>query len=183
MRWDELFTDLEAQLAQAEAAELAGEVSDRTRRETSLLAITGRLGAAIGADLVLHCEGVQQLQGRLTEVGPDWLLLEEPGRAEALVSARHLVDVTGLTAASEQQQGKVWRALDLPWALRSLARSRSAVQVLQCSGAARSGTLDRVGADFVELAEHPPGEARRRGAVSQVVLIAIEAISVVRSVS
>ncbi|MCW2542655.1 MAG: hypothetical protein JWM40_207 [Frankiales bacterium] len=181
MRWDELFTDLEAQLEQAQAAELAGEVADRTRRESSLLRLSDRLGAAVGHELVVHCEGAGPVTGRLTEVGPDWLLLEEPSRNEVLANAVHLVDVVGLTAATEQQDGKVWRALDLAWALRGLARSRVAVQVVQCSGAQRSGTLDRVGADFVELAEHPPGEQRRRTSVHQVVVIPIAAISVVRS--
>jgi hypothetical protein len=181
MRWDELFADLEAQLEQAEATELAGEVADRTRREASLLRIPDRLGAAVGRDLVVHCQGAGPVAGRLTEVGPDWLLLESPTRHEVLVNAVHVVDVVGLTPAAEQQDGKVWRALDLAWALRGLARSRVAVQVVQCSGAQRSGTLDRVGADFVELAEHPPGEARRPSSVHQVVLIPIAAMSVVRS--
>ena len=41
------------------------------------------------------------------------------------------------------------------------ARARAAVQVTDLSGARRTGTIDRVGADFFDLAEHASGEVRR----------------------
>lgn len=183
MRWDDLFADLDGQLEAALAAELAGEVSDRTRRETALLGLTDRLRPSVGAALSVTCSGAGVLHGRLLDVGVDWLLLEETGRREVLVRSAAVLGITGAGAASEVpgSAGEVGRRLDLRWALRGLARSRAGVQVLLVDGTALAGTLDRVGADHVDLAEHPPGEPRRAAAVRQVRLLPVTALAAVRS--
>ncbi len=183
MRWQRLFEDLEAQLADLERAELDGEVRDRTRRELALLRTADRVRAARGAVLqVSVLPADPPVRGLLLDVGPDWLLLEEqPGR-DALVSLAAVQSVSGLgrrTAAPEQDV--VAGRLDLRWALRGLVRDRAAVRLQRRDGRQLSGTLDRVGADHVDLAEHPPGEARRALAVTGVVLVPLEAVSVVRS--
>jgi hypothetical protein len=73
--------------------------------------------------------------------------------------------------------------LDLRRALRGLARDRSAVQVVLDDGSVFHGTVDRVGADYVEIAEHPVDVPRRAEAVQGVSAVVIAAIAVVRSVS
>jgi hypothetical protein len=60
-----------------------------------------------------------------------------------------------------------------------MARDRSAVSVITDDGAGLTGTIDRVGADFVEVAEHPLGEPRRAGAVRAVHTVALDAVAVV----
>ena len=186
MRWDDLFADLEAQLAQAEAAEHASEVADRTRREHSLLRLADRLGPSRGSTLTVMVQGGERITGRLVDTGPDWLLLQESGRDEALVNGSAVLGVTGVSAQSEAPSesgpsAAIARALDLRWALRALARGRTPVRITLVDGSVRTGTLDRVGADHLDLAEHAPGEARRAAAVRQVVLIPLAAVSVVRS--
>lgn len=178
MRWEDLFDDLEGQYLSAEAADLAGEVADRTRREWALLTVPER--ARPGSLITVVALGLAAVSGRVQDVGVDWLLLEEGNRRELLVPLAAVLTITGVDSGSEPLEGEVRRKLDFRFALRGLARDRAGVQVVLRDGSLRAGTIDRVGADHLELAEHPPGEARRRGAVTGVVLIPLTAIGAVR---
>lgn len=183
MRWDDLFADLDAQVEASEAAELAGEVTDRARHEVGLLRLVDRLRPCVGAQLSVTCRGVGTLHGRAVEVGVDWLLLEEAGQREVLLSIAALLAVSGVGRRSElpPAESEVGRRLDLRWVLRGLAQSRVGLQVVLVDGTLLAGTLDRVGADHVDLAEHPTAEARRASAVRQVRVLPLEALSAVRS--
>ena len=44
-----------------------------------------------------------------------------------------------------------------------------------------TGTIDRVGVDFLEVAEHPMGEPRRARAVQSARAVRLSAIALVRS--
>jgi len=182
MRWQALFDDLEAEFEAAEREELDAEVRDRTRRETALVRTVDRLRAATGHPVVVTVPG-GSVRGVLRDTGDDWLLLEEQGTREALVPLAAVLGVSGLGRRTEVpgSEGELARRLDLRWALRGLVRSRAGVQLVLVDGAVLSGTLDRVGADHVELAEHPAGEARRASAVLQVRLVPVAALAVVRS--
>ena len=183
MRWEELFADLEAQLLAADAAELAGEVTDRTRREADLLRLTDRLRPIVGRPVGILVEGAGSVQGRLLDVGEGWLLVQERGQRQVLVPTVGVLGITGLGSPSAVpgSEGEVGRRLDLRWALRGLARSRTGVQLILRDASVLGGTLDRVGADHVELPEHPPGEARRAASVRQVRLVPLPAVVLVRS--
>ncbi len=183
VRWESLFADLDAQLEAAEAAELAAEVADRSRREVGRLRLADRLRSAIGHPLVVATAGGTALAGRLAAVGPDWLLLTEiPGR-ETLVAAAGILSVTGLGGRSDEpgSEGEVAMRLDLRFALRGLTRGRVGVTITLVDATSVTGTLDRVGADYVELAEHPAGEPRRARDVRMVRTIPLTALAVVRS--
>ncbi|MDX6199125.1 MAG: hypothetical protein QOJ79_2276 [Actinomycetota bacterium] len=183
MRWEALFGDLEAQAEALAAAELHAEVADRTRREQGLLRLVDRLREAEGHPLAVTVAGAGVVHGRLLDAGTDWLLLAETGARELLVPLASVLGVTGIgvRTAVPGSEGEVGRRLDLRWALRGLARDRAGVAVVLRDGSTVSGTLDRVGADHVDLAEHPPGEARRAVAVRQVRVVPLDAIALLRS--
>jgi hypothetical protein len=183
MRWQQLFDDLEAQMAAADAAELEAEVADRTRRELALLRLVDRLGETRGHAIAATVWGAGTVHGRLLDAGVDWLLVEETGQREVLVPLAAVLGVTGVGArtAVPDGAGEVGRRMDLRWALRGLARDRAGVSVVLRDGSTVSGTLDRVGADHVDVAEHAPGEARRAAAVHQVRLVPIPALALLRS--
>ena len=181
MRWQQLFADLEAQFDEAETAGVRAETASRIRAEVGAVRLDQRLRGAMGCSLSARCRGAGTVAGVLVDVGPDWLLLEQDLRREVLVAAAALTSVSGLTSrtAAPVDPGPVRGRLDLRWALRQLARDRSPVQVVLDDGAVLTGTVDRVGADFVELAEHSTDQPRRTEAVRGVQAVVMGAIAVV----
>jgi len=157
---------------------------DRTRRETALLRLVDRLRAATGRTVTLTLT-VGPLTGAVESVGPDWLLLADPagppGGAETLVPLARVVSVAGLGASSQApgSEGEVTARLDLRYALRALARNRAYVIVRLVDDRTLNGTVDRVGADFVEITVRPEG--MRREASPPVHLVPLSALAVIRA--
>jgi hypothetical protein len=182
MRWQQLFADLQAQFEAEEAAEDRMAGASRARAEVGAVDLVGRMRGSLGRSLTLRCRGAGSVVGTLTDVGVDWLLLEDEQSRSVLVASATVRTVTGLGhRTTVVESGAVRAAMDLRWALRGLARDRSVVQVVLDDGGVLTGTLDRVGADHVELAEHPADVPRRAEAVQAVTAVVITAIAVVRT--
>jgi hypothetical protein len=183
VRWERLFDDLEAQLDAAERDEFSTEVADRVRREAARLALLDRLRASCGVRLDITVQGAGQLSGTLARAGPGWLLLDVAAQPDALVAMDALVEVRGMSPGAREPAtaGIVEARLDLGFVLRAVARDRSPVVVVARDGSRYSGTIDRVGADHLDLAEHPAGEPRRAGQVSGVRVLTFAGIAVVRA--
>ena len=115
MRWERLFADLDAQLAAADAAELAGEVTDRTRREVARLHMGDRARLAIGAQVSVGLGAAGGAAGRLERNGPGWWLLAGDAGVDQLVCTDALTWVAGLPAlaADPDTQSPVQARLDL----------------------------------------------------------------------
>lgn len=182
-RWERLFADLEAMAARDDQAELDAEVADRTRGELGRIRLADRLRAAHGHEVAVMLATQQSLSGAVREVGPDWLLLAESAANEVLVPLDAVCGVRGLgdVSAYPGSEGRVGAKLDLRYALRRLARDRAPLTAVLTSGAALHGTCDRVGVDFIELAEHAPDEPRRARAVRRVSAVPLGALVLVRS--
>ncbi|MCW2527238.1 MAG: uncharacterized protein JWM76_2098 [Pseudonocardiales bacterium] len=182
MRWDDLFADLEAQLDLLASRERAADVSELARAEIAKIGLVLRLLPSVGAPVSLRCLGDLRTSGTLQRVGPDWLLLDEGAGREALVPLAAVLTAGGLgrLSAPANSLGRVESRLGLASALRGLARDRAPVRVHLVDATVLGGTIDRVGADFFELATHPGGDLRRRSEVQQVLIVSYRAVSAIR---
>jgi hypothetical protein len=163
MRWERLFDDLEAQAAEAEQASLGPEVADRTRRELARVRLADRLRAAVGCRVTIVVAGVGQVTGTVQAAGPDWLLVSERAGSETVIRTAAVVSVGGLGAhaAVAGAEGEVGARLGLAYVLRGIARDRSEVVMSLTDESTLTGRVDRVGADFVDVAMRAETEKRR----------------------
>jgi hypothetical protein len=183
VRWERLFDDLEAQLELARGEEFAAEVSDRTRRELAQVGLVDRLRRSIGTPIELTVAGAGRLHGAVRRVGRGWLLVELASGPQALVTDPAILAVSGLPIAAVEPAavGLVESRLDFGYMMRAVARDRAQVTAVLRDGSSYVGTVDRVGADFADLAEHAVGEPRRAGAVSALRTLPFAALAIVRA--
>ncbi|MBV9594889.1 MAG: hypothetical protein JO147_13965 [Actinobacteria bacterium] len=181
MRWENLFDDLEARAEALEAAQREVEIHDRTRVEVSRVPLIDRLRPAVSALVRMQCEGGAVVRGRLTRVGSDWALVNAEAGREVLVRLAAVVAISGLVrlTAAPRATAAVESRLGVAHVLRGIARDRSAVRLSLVDGSALTGTIDRVGVDFCELAVHAQGELRRAREVQEVVLVGLSGLALV----
>ena len=180
MRWEGLFDDLEGQLAAEERRERDDEVAERTRRERALVTLEARVAAAAGSGIRLRLVDGTRVHGLLDDRGRDWVLVRQDSGRDALVPIASVVTLT----AMQRDVGDpgTARRFGLGYALRALARDRATVAVtLAGGGPALVGTIDAVGADHLDLAEHPEGVPRRRENVTAVTTVPFGALVSVES--
>jgi hypothetical protein len=189
VRWEQLFAELEARFDELADAQMMAELADRQRLAAGSVGMVQRFAGAVGATLRIRTQDGPVVGGQLREVGPDWLLLGQQGPGELLVALRAVTGVEGLAATTGPPLSALAMRMDLRLALRGLARDRSPVLVTVAGAGGSpegrssdlSGTIDRVGADFVELAQHAVWEPRRAMSVRSVALVPLAAIITVRS--
>lgn len=178
VRWDRLFDDLEAQLELEDSRELDSEVADRTRRERAQLDLQSRLLANQGA--MVHARvSSGMLTGVVADVGPDWLLLEPRPECPVLVALAALRSLTGLAPGAVTPTALA-RRFGLGAALRAVSRDRATVALTDVDARVIVGTIDVVGADHLEIAEHASDEVRRASNVVARHLVPFAAIESVR---
>jgi hypothetical protein len=182
VRWDDLFDDLEAQLGQLEEAELAGEIADRTRIEVSKFRLVDRLRPAFGHRIAVSLIGGFSVHGVVVGVGNTWVLIREDCGTEVLAPIDAITSIAGLgnVSAAPGSEGTIAARLTLGHALRGVARDRSTVAVGLRDEGLLTGTIDRVGADFFEMAEHALDVSRRAANVAGVRTVAFTGLALIR---
>ena len=184
MRWDALFSDMEAQFAEGGMLAVEAEISERARVEAASLVLADRLRGGLGSQVAVHLACGRTFEGRLSHAGADALVLDE-SRHQVLVPYGAVVRYAGLGRISVAETSQVRRRIGLAHALRGLARDRAAIAVIlrhiPAKDGGLTGVIDRVGSDFVDLALVSPGEARRAAQVRQVATIPFESLGAVRS--
>ncbi|MBD7918044.1 hypothetical protein H9657_07090 [Cellulomonas sp. Sa3CUA2] len=154
-RWEQLFTDLEGQLAAGRAEEARWDVAELTRAERGRVALSDRLRAATGARLRIVTAHEEPLDGVVVDAGAQWVLLDLGAGRRAVVPTAAVRTVEGLGAGVAPAAGRLESALGLGHVLRALARDRTVVTVRTDAGEV-TGRLDRVGADHLDLTQLTP---------------------------
>lgn len=189
VEWEHLFEDLEGQLAAEWESERAALDAESERLRISKLTLLDRLRtmAVETPHLLLELVGGDRWDATLRAVGADWIGVQTDGDVRMRVvpltavegiGADHGTLLAGL-AADAAPLGLRGR-MTFGFVLRDLARRRTAVTVARHGSDPQHGTIDRAGADHLDLALHDPHEPRRARAVRGFRLISFTAVTWVR---
>lgn len=196
MRWDNLFDDLESQLEQELDAEDIDLRAEEERLRLGRLAMRDRLRALMSSAttpdpvrLVL-ADGTRATLA-LGAVGRDWIAGELRGDRQnggsciipiaAISSCLPTPEQTfaSMEVGADPGAGALAGRLGLPFVLRDLCRRRASVHV-RTKRELVHGTIDRVGRDHIDLAEHDAGVARRAPAVRAIRMLPFTELVVVQ---
>ncbi|QKJ19981.1 hypothetical protein [Microbacterium hominis] len=193
MRWDRFFDDLEDQLASEWEAERAALDTEAERLRLSRVTLRERLGALIdrvgdGAVTVSLIDGTV-LECEVVGVGADWVALAESARPGAVLAPLGAVLGFGMPHAdllrsarpSTSPPSALAERVTFGFALRDLVRRRAEVAVMTTAGRLLAGTIDRAGADHLDLALHEAGAPRRAERITGHRMIPFAAVSFVRA--
>lgn len=153
------------------------EVADRTRAEIGRTTLLNRLRCHEEELVSLRLLGGTALNGVLERVGVDWLLLAGPPDVVVPMTAVGAVVNLPLDSVSPSGVESVSSRLTFSSAMRGLATDRARVTVLLTDQSVVSGTPDRVGRDYVDIAVHHDDLAPRAAAVMMRSTVAFSAIS------
>lgn len=194
MRWDHLFDDLSGQLEHELQSEQADLQQEEERLRLGRLPLRDRLVAlrsareASAARVRVRVRSGEIIRLRLVTVGRDWMagdLDEPPGRDQAIipfsaVDALLLDPVQAIVSLDPVvERSELAARLGIAFLLRDLCRRRAVVTVRTLAGDA-TGTIDRVGRDHLDLAEHDRDRVRRASDVHQVRVVPTEQVLLVR---
>lgn len=189
MRWDRFFEDIEDQLESEWEAERIALESEGERLRLSKLTLHDRVAALAGeaTELALELSDGTSVIAPVSALGADWMLAspwQRRGGAaliplSAVVSMRLPHAELLRTARPHEPLGRVpvSRRATFGFAVRDLVRRRAAVTIHLASGGILSGTIDRAGADHLDLAVHDASSPRRSSHVTAYRLVPFPAIA------
>jgi hypothetical protein len=197
MRWDNLFDDLESQLEQELGAEEGDLLAEEERLRLGRLSLRDRViamtrpgnGALSQLKLVLRDGSVTTVA--VGSVGRDWIVGELIGarRGSCVVPLAAVTAVlpspeqltrTIATEQAAEPTASLSARLGLAFVLRDLCRRRATVELSTATAERLHGTIDRVGRDHFDLAEHEAGVPRRAAAVDRIRILPFVELLLVR---
>ncbi len=175
-RFEALLNGIAAEAEAADAAALDADIAEVERAARAESRVLDRLRGQ--ARVTLEMVGGQLVTGLVAAVGRDVVVL-------AADDGDWAVPLWGISAVvnpgdSARSARSMSERLGMLSVARAWSRQRSVVRIMRIGAPPLDGTVDSVGADYVELAEHDPGEPRRGEAVRRQVLIPLGAISGIR---
>lgn len=191
MRWESLFDDLGSQLEQGLAIEEDAVAREDERVRIARLGLRDRLVAMTARRVVVTGRGGAVVTMTVEQVGRDWIAGssdrggagDRPGGLivplGAIASVALPLELSRESLVSAPDRDGLAARLGLAFVLRDLARRRHYVEFTLTAGSS-AGTIDRVGRDHIDVAEHERDEPRRDRVVRRARLIPFEAIELVR---
>lgn len=196
MRWDRFFEDLEDQLDEEWEAERVALDTEAERLRVSRLTLRERLSALVAGTgdaveaTVVELRDDTVVKGRIAAVGAEWAALEQAGaRSGALVVPFGAIRGVGLAHADLLRSARqvalgprraLAERMGLGFVLRDAGRRRASVTIRLDGGRTLAGTIDRAGADHLDIALHEPGTPRRGSEVTGFRVVPFAAIVWVR---
>lgn len=175
-RFDALLAGIEAEAEAADAAALDADIAEVERAARAESRLLDRLRAQ--HQVSLEVVGGGMVSGVVAMVGRDVVVVAaEDG--DWAIAAWGIAAVVNPAWGADLPRGASER-LGLASVARSWARQRDVVRVVRMGAAPLDGTIDAVGADHLDLAEHDPGEPRHPDAVRRQVTIPLGSVSALR---
>jgi hypothetical protein len=161
-----VFDDLEAEFEAGLRREAEQETTAAVRAELGSTVLWEQLARRAGSQAVAFA-GPRTFRGRVAASYPEFLVVHAADGAEHLIRYGPAVSfaLPAEPPVLRPTPGPAVRRYTFALALRELARRREPVKVALVDGTGVDGTIEAVGSDYLEVAEHDPGEARRRAAV------------------
>jgi hypothetical protein len=161
-----VFDELEAEFDAGLRREAEQEALAAVRAELGSTVLWEQLARRVGCDATVRSGG-RTFRGAVVASYPEFLVVRPADGSEHLI--RYGPDVSVALPAEppalRPTPSAATRRYQFALALRELARRREPVRVELAHGTSCDGTIEAVGGDYLEVAEHDLGEARRRAAV------------------
>ena len=161
-----VFDELEAEFEAGLRREAEQESMAAVRAELGTTVLWEQLARRIGSETAVLA-GTRAFRGTVVASYPEFLVLRAADGAEHLIryGAAASIALPAEPPPLRPTPAASRRRYQFGLALRELARRREPIRVLLADGTSCDGTIEAVGSDYLEIAEHDLGEARRRGAV------------------
>jgi len=196
MRWENLFDDLESQLEHELDAEEIDLRAEEERLRLARLTLRDRMMAVAASDqpeISMRLVDGASVRVRPVTFGKDWFAADLVAPAPYRTGTDQVVvpltavayatlpadEVPVSTAEPPGRRSRLVDRLGLAFVLRDFCRRRSALSVVTTVDAVH-GTIDRVGRDHVDLAVHEPGSSRRAANVSELRIVPLTTIVLIR---